>query len=70
LFFESIKTVEKQMLTQTDTKFIWGPRLTSILHDIKLAVSIKLPILLEGPPGVGKTSLIEEAFAQFGTNDS
>ncbi|KAJ3092441.1 AAA ATPase midasin [Quaeritorhiza haematococci] len=42
---------------------------THNLHRIALAVSLRMPILLEGPPGSGKTSLVEEVSRVTGRND-
>jgi ABC-type iron transport system FetAB ATPase subunit len=44
-------TSERLVLTKTTQRQ---------LHDIALAVSVGLPVLLQGPTGAGKTSLIEE----------
>jgi midasin (ATPase involved in ribosome maturation) len=36
------------------------------IRDIALAISLKMPILLHGPTGCGKTALIEEAARKLG----
>ncbi|KAJ3293693.1 AAA ATPase midasin [Borealophlyctis nickersoniae] len=39
------------------------------LHDVAEALSVGMPIMLEGPPGVGKTSVVEEAAMLTGCKD-
>ncbi|KND03960.1 uncharacterized protein SPPG_08934 [Spizellomyces punctatus DAOM BR117] len=40
------------------------------LHSVALALSLNVPILLQGAPGVGKTSLVEEAARLLGRHDT
>ncbi|CAL1290109.1 unnamed protein product [Larinioides sclopetarius] len=44
----------------TDSKIVSVPSTAEILHSIALAVSSSEPVLLQGPVGCGKTSLIQQ----------
>lgn len=45
----------------TTTSLVHTPSTQQALQSVAMALSMKMPILLQGAPGVGKTSLVEEA---------
>lgn len=55
-----------QNATKDDNSLVLTHTTRKHLHTIALGLSMKMPILLEGACGVGKTSLVEEAARTFG----
>lgn len=53
-------------IVETVPKFIVTKSSENVIHELALALTCDLPILLEGLSGVGKTSLIEEAAQMVG----
>ncbi len=52
------------------SKFVATPSFEKLMYELAIGLSCKLPILIEGPSGAGKTSLIEEACRMVGSQGS
>ncbi|KAI8927583.1 hypothetical protein BC831DRAFT_533163 [Entophlyctis helioformis] len=55
--------------SSADHRLVLTPSTAANLRRMGLAISLGLPILLEGAPGVGKTALVEEASRIVGAPD-
>jgi midasin (ATPase involved in ribosome maturation) len=58
---ESVATTTTNSYT---AGFVETLELKKVLEDIKMGVSCHLPVLLQGPQGIGKTSLVEQVAHQ------
>ncbi|KAI8894601.1 P-loop containing nucleoside triphosphate hydrolase protein [Globomyces pollinis-pini] len=52
-----------------ESDFVVTPKCSKVLHEMAIAMSCELPILLEGFAGVGKTAIVEAAGKMVGSRE-
>jgi hypothetical protein len=57
---------ESDGATMASTKLVNTPTVSAAMYSVALALSLKMPILVQGPDGCGKTSVLEEVARRAG----